>query len=89
MWAGKDDGFSFEDGGFRFKYGDFLFTVAGYIDCWSASYAYSNLRTHVWAGKWYDAERSTCMYMRLDKSTKYYSQKFHKAKAASVRCVAE
>ncbi len=89
MWAGTDEGFTFEDGGFRFKYGDFLFTVAGYLDCWGASYAYSNLRTHVWADKWYDAERSTCMYMRLDKTPKYYSQKFHKAKAASVRCVAE
>ena len=89
MWAGSDEGFTFEDGGFRFKYGDFLFTVAGYLDCWGASYAYSNLRTHVWADKWYDAERSTCMYMRLDKDPKYYSQKFHKAKAASVRCVAE
>ena len=89
MWAGSDEGFTFEDGGFRFKYGDFLFTVAGYLDCWGASYAYSNLRTHVWADKWYDAERSTCMYMRLDKDPKYYSQKFHKAKAGSVRCVAE
>ena len=89
MWAGSDEGFTFEDGGFRFKYGDFLFTVAGYIDCWGGSYAYSNLRTHVWASTWYDDKRSTCLYMRLDKSSKYYSQKFHKAKAGSVRCVVE
>ena len=87
MWAGVDDGFVFD--GNRVSYGDVLFTVAGYIDCWSASYAYSNLRTHVWASKWYDEKRSTCMYFRLDKDTKYYSQKFHKAKAGSVRCVAE
>ena len=87
MWAGSDEGFTFD--GSRISYGDFHFTVAGYLDCWSASYAYSNLRTHVWANKWYDAERSNCMYFRLDKDPKYYSQKFHKAKAASVRCVAE
>ena len=87
MWAGSDEGFTFD--GNRVSYGDFLFTVAGYIDCWSASYAYSNLRTHVWASKWYDEKRSTCMYFRLDKDPKYYSQKFHKAKAGSVRCVAE
>jgi hypothetical protein len=89
MWAGSDEGFTYETDAFRFKYGDFLFTVAGYIDCWGASYAYSNLRTHVWASSWYDAERSTCLYYRGDKDPKYYSQKFHKAKAGSVRCVAE
>jgi hypothetical protein len=87
MWAGADEGFTFE--GNRVSYGDFHFTVSGYLDCWSASYAYANLRTHVWANKWYDAERSNCMYFRLDKDPKYYSQKFHKAKAGSVRCVAE
>ena len=87
MWAGTDEGFTFD--GNRVSYGDFHFTVAGYIDCWSASYAYSNLRTHIWASKWYDAERSTCAYFRLDKDPKYYSQKFHKAKAGSVRCVVE
>ena len=39
--------------------------------------------------KKYDAERSNCLYYRGDKENKYYSQKFHKAKAGSVRCVAE
>ena len=87
MWAGSDEGFTFD--GNRVSYGDFHFTVAGYLDCWSASYAYSNLRTHVWASKYYDDKRSTCMYFRLDKDPKYYAQKFHKAKAGSVRCVAE
>ena len=87
MWAGSDEGFVFD--GNRVSYGDFHFTVAGYIDCWSAGYAYSNLRTHVWASKYYDDKRSTCMYFRLDKDPKYYSQKFHKAKAGSVRCVVE
>lgn len=87
MWKGSDEGFTFD--GNRVSYGDFHFTVAGYLDCWGASYAYSNLRTHVWASKWYDEKRATCMYFRLDKDTKYYSQKFHKAKAGSVRCVAE
>ena len=89
MWSGSWDGFSAE--GNRVSYGDFHFTIAGYIDCWTPSYAYSNLRTHIWAGKWYDEKRGTAMYIRADKDggEKYYSQKFHKAKAGSVRCVVD
>ena len=87
LWAGSDEGFTYD--GSRVSYGDFHFTVAGYIDCWSAGYAYSNLRTHVWASKYYDEKRGTCAYFRLDKDPKYYAQKYHKAKAGSVRCVAE
>ena len=87
LWAGSDEGFTYD--GNRVSYGDFHFTVAGYIDCWSAGYTYANTRTHIWASKWYDAERSTCAYFRLDKDPKYYAQKYHKAKAGSVRCVAE
>jgi hypothetical protein len=87
LWAGTDEGFTYD--GNRVSYGDFHFTVAGYIDCWSAGYTYANTRTHIWASKWYDAERSTCAYFRLDKDPKYYAQKYHKAKAGSVRCVAE
>jgi hypothetical protein len=87
LWAGSDEGFTYD--GSRVSYGDFHFTVAGYIDCWSAGYAYSNLRTHVWASKWYDEKRGTCAYFRLDKDPKYYAQKYHKAKAGSVRCVVE
>ena len=87
MWAGSDEGFTYD--GNRVSYGDFHFTVAGYIDCWSAGYTYANTRTHIWASSWYDAERSTCAYFRLDKDPKYYAQKYHKAKAGSVRCVAE
>ena len=87
MWAGSDDGFTYESS--RVSYGDFHFTVAGYIDCWGGSYAYSDQRTHVWAAKWYDDQRSNCMYIRLNKSPKYYSQKYHRAKAGSVRCVVE
>ena len=87
MWAGSDAGFTYD--GNRVSYGDFHFTVAGYIDCWSAGYTYANTRTHIWASSWYDAERSTCAYFRLDKDPKYYAQKYHKAKAGSVRCVAE
>ena len=87
LWAGSDEGFTYD--GNRVSYGDFHFTVAGYIDCWSAGYTYANTRTHIWASKWYDAERATCAYFRLDKDPKYYAQKYHKAKAGSVRCVAE
>ena len=89
MWAGSWSGFTTE--GARISFGDFHFTIAGYIDCYGAAYVYSHARTHVWAGSWYDGERSNCMYMRMDKgdSEKYYSQKYHKAKAGSVRCVAE
>ena len=87
LWAGSDEGFTYD--GNRVSYGDFHFTVAGYIDCWSAGYAYSNLRTHIWAGKYYDDKRGTCAYFRLDKDPKYYAQKYHKAKAGSVRCVVE
>ena len=87
LWAGSDEGFTYD--GNRVSYGDFHFTVAGYIDCWSAGYTYANTRTHIWASKWYDEKRSTCAYFRLDKDPKYYAQKYHKAKAGSVRCVAE
>jgi hypothetical protein len=87
LWAGSDEGFTYD--GSRVSYGDFHFTVAGYIDCWSAGYTYSNTRTHVWASKYYDEKRGTCAYFRLDKDPKYYAQKYHKAKAGSVRCVAE
>ena len=89
MWAGSDEGFTYEDGVPRFSYGDFTFTVAGYLDCWGGSYAYSNLRSHIWASKWYDEKRGTCLYYRGDKDPKYYSQKYHKAKAGSVRCVVD
>lgn len=57
-----------------------------FIDCWTPGYEKVGLRTHIWGAKWYDAERATCLYYR---EGKYYSQKFHKAKAGSVRCVAE
>lgn len=87
MWKGADDGFTFE--GSRIAFGAFTFPIAGYIDCYGASYVYSDHRTHVWAADWYDAERGSAMYFRLDKNPKYYSQKYHKAKAGSVRCVVD
>ncbi len=87
MWKKSAEGWTFEDS--RFSYGDFVFPVAGYLDCWGASYAYSNLRSHIWASKSYDDKRGTALYYRGDKDPKYYDTKFHKAKAGSVRCVAE
>ena len=87
MWGGSiGDGWTVDQDNYRFAYGDNVFPVSGYIDCWTPAYEKVGLRTHVWAAKWYDAERSNCMYYR---EGKYYSQKFHKAKAGSVRCVAE
>ena len=70
----------------RFSFGDIVFPVGGYIDCWSPGYSKVGERTHIWAASWYDAERATCLYYRQGA---YYAQKFHKAKAGSVRCVAE
>ena len=70
----------------RFSFGDVVFPVGGYIDCWSPGYSKVGERTHIWAASWYDAERATCLYYRQGA---YYAQKFHKAKAGSVRCVAE
>lgn len=87
MWTKSAEGWTFEDN--RFSYGDFTFTVAGYLDCWGASYAYSNLRSHIWAAKSYDTKRGGALYHRGDKDPRYYDTKFHKAKAGSVRCVAE
>ena len=87
MWKVSTEGWTFEDS--RFHYGDFWFTVAGYIDCWGATYAYSNLRTHIWTNKWKEETKAYCMYIRGDKDSKYYDKSFHKAKAGSVRCVAE
>ena len=90
MWKGSfGDDWVLDGDNFRFSYGDIVFPIGGYIDCWTPGYEKTGARTHVWASKWYDAERSNCMYYRGDKENKYYSQKFHKAKAGSVRCVAE
>ena len=87
MWKGSfGDDWTIDKDNFRFAYGDIVFPVGGYIDCWTPGYAKVGERTHIWASKWYDAERSTCLYYR---DGKFYSQKFHKAKAGSVRCVAE
>ena len=87
MWSGNfGDGWTIDKDNYRFSYGDIVFPVGGYIDCWSPSYSKVGSRTHVWAASWYDSERSNCMYYR---DGSYYSQKFHKAKAGSVRCVAE
>ena len=90
MWAGSFGADWVIDGdNYRFSFGDVVFPVGGYIDCWTPGYEKTGVRTHVWASKWYDEKRATCMYFRGDKDEKYYSQKFHKAKAGSVRCVAE
>ena len=90
MWSGSfGDGWTIEVDAKRFSYGEIVFPVGGYIDCWTPSYAKVGERTHIWAARKYDAERSNCLYFRADKDNKYYSQKFHKAKAGSVRCVAE
>ena len=89
MWKQSDEGWTFDIENGRCHYGDFWFSVAGYIDCWGASYAYSNLRTHIWTNKWKEETKAYCMYIRGDKSSKYYDKSFHKAKAGSVRCVAE
>jgi len=87
MWKKSDTGWNFETN--RFSYGDYYFTIAGYIDCWGATYAYANLRTHIWTNKWKEETKAYCLYERADKSSKYYDYAFHKAKAGSVRCVAE
>lgn len=90
MWKGSfDDSWTIDVDAKRFSYGAIVFPICGYIDCWTPGYAKVGERTHIWASKWYDAERATCLYYRGDKENKYYSQKFHKAKAGSVRCVAE
>ena len=90
MWGGSfDDGWTLDVDNARFCFGEIVFPVGGYIDCWTPSYAKTGDRTHIWASSWYDTERSNCLYYRKDKDNKYYSQKFHKAKAGSVRCVAE
>ena len=90
MWKGSfGDDWVLDGENYRFSYGDIVFPIGGYIDCWTPDYAKTGERTHIWASKWYDAERSTCLYYRADKDNKYYAQKFHKAKAGSVRCVAE
>lgn len=87
MWTKSDTGWTFETN--RFSYGDYYFTIAGYIDCWGAAYAYANLRTHIWTNEWKEETKAYCLYERADKSSKYYDYAFHKAKAGSVRCVAE
>ena len=90
MWKGSfGDDWVLDGAHYRFSYGDIVFPVGGYIDCWTPDYSKTGERTHIWASKWYDAERATCLYYRNDKDNKYYAQKFHKAKAGSVRCVAE
>ena len=84
MWIKSNDGWIFEDS--RFSYGDLIFTVAGYIDCYTPSYYYSNLRTHIWGANYYKDTRGVCMYIR---EKAYKDTKFQSAKAGSVRCVVE
>ena len=87
MWSGSFSAdWTIDKDHFRFAYGEITFPVGGYIDCWSPSYSKTGQRTHIWSANWYDNKRSTCLYYR---EGSYYSQKFHKAKAGSVRCVAE
>ena len=73
----------------RFSYGDIVFPIAGYIDCWGASYANVGVRSHVWSATHRNETTAYCMYFRSDKTTKMYASNFIKAKAGSVRCVAE
>lgn len=73
----------------RFSYGSIVFPVAGYIDCWGASYANVGARSHVWSANNRGVTNAYCMYFRSDKTPKMYSSNFQKAKAGSVRCVAE
>ena len=73
----------------RFSYGSIVFPVAGYIDCWGASYANVGTRSHVWSANNRGETNAYCMYFRSDKTPKMYSSNFQKAKAGSVRCVAE
>jgi hypothetical protein len=87
MWSGSfDENWTIGKDNYRFAYGDIVFPVGGYIDCWTPDYAKTGARAHFWAASWYDASRGNCLYYR---EGSYYSQKFHKAKAGNVRCVAE
>ncbi|MEE3465864.1 MAG: hypothetical protein VZQ48_03855 [Candidatus Cryptobacteroides sp.] len=73
----------------RFSYGNIVFPIAGYIDCWGASYANVGVRSHVWSATYRGETTAYCMYFRSDKTPKMYASNFIKAKAGSVRCVAE
>ena len=87
MWSGNfDANWSIEHDSHRFAYGNIVFPVCGYLDCYTPAYEKTGLRTHIWAASWYDDTRSNCLYYR---EGAYYAQKFHKAKASVVRCVAE
>lgn len=73
----------------RFRYGSIVFPVAGYIDCWGATYANVGARSHVWSANNRGETTAYCMYYRSDKTPKMYASNYSKAKAGSVRCVAE
>ena len=73
----------------RFRYGSIVFPVAGYIDCWGASYANVGARSHVWSANNRGETTAYCMYYRSDQTPKMYASNYSKAKAGSVRCVAE
>ena len=85
MWAATGDGWDTSVDN-RFIYGLHVFPTAGYIDCWGGDYAYVGVRSHVWSATNRDATRAYCLYNKANVFTNSY---FHKAKAGSVRCVAE
>ncbi|MBQ9463472.1 MAG: hypothetical protein IJU68_07460 [Bacteroidales bacterium] len=89
MWKQEDTDWDYSLSS-RFIYnGTFVFPIAGYIDCWGASYSNVNARSHIWSATNRSATTAYCMYFRDDKSPKMYSSNFNKAKAGSVRCVVE
>lgn len=88
MFKLEDTGWNYSAAN-RFSYGDIVFPIAGYIDCWGASYANVGVRSHVWSATYRGETTAYCMYFRSDKTPKMYASNFSKAKAGSVRCVAE
>lgn len=94
MWTATDDGWTWNKSDatkfwFRHDASNVVFPISGYIDCWGGSLTSSDKRSIIWSATNYDDTQGRGAFIRWDKTSVYYTTKVAKAKAGSVRCVAE
>lgn len=94
MWTKTDEGWTWNKNDtakfwFRHDACEVVFPLAGYIDCWGGSHSKSNQRCILWTATNRDDTTARGAFIRWDKSSVYYAYTISKAKAGSVRCVAE
>ncbi len=85
MWDTSGTGWD-TSADYRYIFGDHVFPTAGYIDCYGGDYYKVGARSFVWSATSREDTRAYCLF---NKDKNFENSSFHKAKAGSVRCVAE